>query len=186
MNVNLFLFLVVVFTSSGDICRAQGSVEVSQPDTLELEERGSADAGGLEDASFIMTKDPVVAILWGVIPGGGQLYTEQYWKIPLFVLPIAGLTGLAIHNESKRKEFDRQAESASLGSAEYSTAIAQRQTYQDRRDLSIAIAGGVWILSLVDAYVGAHLYDFDVGDSLASGTIYLDPASTRVGVALTW
>lgn len=138
------------------------------------------------NVDFVMTKDPVLAVLWGIIPGGGQLYTEQYWKVPLFVLPIAGLTGLAIYNESKRAEFDQQASLLTPGTAEYSRAVSQRVAYQDSRDVSIAIAGGVWVLSLVDAYVGAHLYDFDVGDSLASGRIYVDPLSSRVGIALTW
>ena len=173
---------------------AAGSPLSAQSDTTRVDttandlslDSDAAEGEGDGTDAFVMTKSPVAAVLWGIIPGGGQFYTEQYWKIPLFVLPIAGLTGLAIHNESKRAEFAQVVDTAAVGTTTYSNALTWRQTYQDRRDLSIAIAGGVWILSLVDAYVGAHLYDFDVGDSLASGRIYADPIEGRVGVAVVW
>lgn len=146
------------------------------------------DTAAASDSSgmFRMTKSPTRAVLWGLIPGGGQVYTEQYWKVPIFVVPIAALTAVAIHFEGERSAYDEQAGGVDPSSDEYRIAVANRNTNQDRRDLSIAVASGVFILSLIDAYSSAHLYDFDVGDSLAAVRIYPDPVHSGIGVAVRW
>lgn len=165
--------------------------EEQSPELPSPEEPVTESSGRLTDSinrsgTFVMTKDPVTAVLWGLIPGGGQVYTEQYWKVPLFVVPIGVLTGLAIYFEGKRSDFAAEAARIGLGNDGHAAAAANRNTNQDRRDLSIAGAGAFFLLSLVDAYVGAHLYDFDVGDSLASVRLYPDPDAGGLGVAIRW
>lgn len=135
---------------------------------------------------FEMTKSPVAAVLWGLIPGGGQVYTEQYWKVPLFALPIGGLGAWAYYNETKRAEFADEAAAIGEGNDGYADAVALMRSYRDRRDLGIAFTSGVLILSMVDAYVGAHLFDFDVGDSLSSIHLYPDLQRGGIGLAYRW
>ena len=150
------------------------------------DESNSAESDSAATNEFVMTKSPVAAVLWGVIPGGGQVYTEQYWKVPLFALPIGGLGAWAFYNESRRSEFADQAALLGVGNDGYDEAVASMKTYRDRRDLGIAFTAGVLILSMVDAYVGAHLYDFDVGDSLATLKLYPDLESGGIGLVYRW
>lgn len=135
---------------------------------------------------FVMTKSPTMALIWGIIPGGGQVYVENYWKAPIFAGAIGTLVGFSIYNEIKRADYDEIVKSSTPGSNEYETALINRESFRDNRDILFLITGGVYALSLIDAYVGAHLYDFDVGDSLATIRILPDPFRRGVSVAVTF
>lgn len=142
-----------------------------------------------QQSGFSMTKSPTAAVLWGLIPGGGQVYTEQYWKAPLFAVPIGTFLGFGIFYDRECRRFDDQL--ATIDPSDEPsrrTAIANRESARDNRDVMYAISGGIWVLSLIDAYVGAHLFDFDVGDSLAIRTVRIYPEfdNPGIGIALTW
>ncbi len=55
---------------------------------------------------------------------------------------------------------------ASLGAVSNGYLVAQRDAFRRNRDLSILGIGIVWSLQVLDAYVSAHLLDFDVGEDL--------------------
>lgn len=167
----LVLFLLVVNIG---VLRAQFSDTALRPNPATGEE---------EFSGFQMTKSPTLALVYGLIPTGGQVYTEQYWKVPMFLIPIAGLTGLGVYNHTRFRQFADQTSSLTPGTSDYNLARSNRELYRDRRDLSWAIAGGVYLLSLVDAYVGAHMFDFDVSDSLSSIQIYPDPVNNGIGIS---
>jgi len=116
-------------------------------------------------------KSPLTAVaLSALLPGAGQVYTEQYWKVPL----ILGLGGYWIyewkHNNDRYREF-RGLYTASLdssppeGNPRY---LSLREFYKDQRDSFTWYLGILYLLNVVDAYVGAELYDFDVGPDLSS------------------
>ncbi|MCB0713844.1 MAG: hypothetical protein KDD67_16065, partial [Ignavibacteriae bacterium] len=138
------------------------------------------------NGEFVMTKSPTTALLWAIIPSGGQVYTEQYWKVPVFLVPIGALVGIGIYNNGRASDYNDQLQSLTKGSAEYNVTLANRELFRDNRDLSWAIAGGIYLLSFIDAYVGAHLFDFDVGDSLSSIEIYPDFEHNGVGISARW
>ncbi len=146
------------------------------------------------DTEFTMTKSPTTALIWSfVFPGLGQIYTEDYWKTPIF----AGASGFLIYNianywsqfSDAAKVADRlKAESTSLqkqieqlppgedpsqlqsrlSTVNDSLNIAkqEREFYRDNRDLNGLYLLGVYIFAAVDAYVGAHLFDFNVSEDL--------------------
>ncbi len=149
---------------------------------------------------FQMQKDPLTAILWSLaLPGAGQIYVESYWKAPLFIGAAGALGYLIVDNHNQFMEFSdiyedlkarrddlrQQIENlpegedpselrSQLNIVADSTDFMQqkKEVYRDNRDLSGLYLLGVYLLSAVDAYVGAHLYDFTVSDDLA---IYLLP-----------
>lgn len=54
--------------------------------------------------------------------------------------------------------------------------LKRRKDYFRRyRDLSIIITAGVYLLSIVDAYVDAQLFDFDISPDLS---LHVEPAVT--------
>ena len=63
----------------------------------------------------------------------------------------------------KFSESVRLDTSAHLGNQ---TLLSARDFYHDQRDEFILYLGLTYILNIVDAYVGATLYDFDVSDEL--------------------
>lgn len=168
-----FLLALVPGFARGDSADVPDSGTV-----LVIEESGSKE--------FVMTKSPTMAIVYGIIPGGGQFYTEQYWKVPLFAVPICALVGVGIYNHGLYRDNADLMKTLDPNSGDYALAKSRRNTYQDRRDLSLGIGGVVFLLSLMDAYVGAHLFDFDVGDDLSSVYLFPDAGRNGLGVGVRW
>lgn len=99
--------------------------------------------------------------LSALLPGAGQIYTENYWKTPL----IWGVCGYWIYEwiqlNNKYKDFRSRYQQNQ--SDQY---LRLRDFYRDERDKFAWFLGALYVLNLVDAYAGAHLYDFDVSPEL--------------------
>ncbi|KAB2846110.1 MAG: hypothetical protein F9K45_02560 [Melioribacteraceae bacterium] len=119
------------------------------------------------DSLFVMQKSPWGAVLRSaIVPGWGQFYNESYWKIPIVVGLIGYYTYGYIHNNDLYIEYrDKYSESlkqSALGNSNYKKI---REFYKDQRDLFAVYFGLTYFLNLVDAYVDAHLFDFDVSEN---------------------
>ena len=118
------------------------------------------------DSVFVMTKSPWGAIgRSAIIPGWGQCYNEAYWKIPVVWGVLGWFTYLYVENNKLYKEYgDLYSESlnAKAGNSYYRNA---RDLYRDERDKYALILGISYFLNLVDAYVDAQLFDFDVTEN---------------------
>lgn len=125
-------------------------------------------------AAPLATKSSWTAVgLSAILPGAGQVYTENYWKVPV----ILGLGGYWVYewgrNNEKYEEYrDLYNESVETtppyGDEQY---LALREAYKDQRDAFAWYIGILYLLNIVDAYVGAELYDFDVGPDLGGGAV---------------
>lgn len=132
----------------------------------------ATDTLAAEDAA--MRKSPIKALaLSFVLPGMGQIYTEEYWKTPLFVGATGGLVYAIVFNHNNYIDYRDQVdelladEETDPSSYEVEVLKSKREFFRDNRDLSGLYLLGVYALAAVDAYVGAHLYDFDVSDDLS-------------------
>lgn len=115
-----------------------------------------------------MQKSPWGAVMRSaIVPGWGQFYNESYWKIPIVVGLIGYYTYGYLRNNDLYIEFrDKYAESLiaspTTGNRRYKEV---REFYKDQRDLFAVYFGLTYFLNLVDAYVDAHLFDFDVSEN---------------------
>ncbi|MGD8779928.1 MAG: DUF5683 domain-containing protein [Ignavibacteria bacterium] len=111
-----------------------------------------------------MQKSPWGAVLRSaLVPGFGQFYNESYWKIPVFFGFFGYYLYGWIHYNDKYKTY-RDLYSQSLiddenGNSDYRT---YRDFYVDQRDKFAIYIGLTYFINLVDAYVDAHLFDFNV------------------------
>lgn len=114
------------------------------------------------------TKSPTLAMaLSGVLPGAGQVYNESYWKAPLIL-------GLGVYfisewlDNNRRAEDYRQKYTASLQlfSSGDPRLLALREFYKNQRDSFTWYFFILYVLNIVDAYVDASLYSFDVSPAL--------------------
>lgn len=99
------------------------------------------------------------------LPGLGQIYNESYWKVPV----IWGLGGYWVYQwidlNGKYKEY-QTLYSLDLSAPQAPQYKRVRDFYRDERDKFAWYLGVLYFLNLLDAFVGAHLYDFDVDDPL--------------------
>lgn len=125
-----------------------------------------------------------------VIPGAGQIYNHKYWKLPIIYGGFLGCTYALTWNTKMYKDYSQAYQdimSDNLDNDSYMNFIKKSLTQQDvmnnlayyqnifkqrknafrrQRDLSIFAFIGVYLLSVVDAYVDAELSNFDISDDL--------------------
>ena len=120
-----------------------------------------------------------------VIPGGGQIYNRKYWKLPIFYGGFAGCAYALTWNSKMYKDYSTAYKDAMNGNMQSSITdllppgykISETQlkellrkrkdTYRRYRDLSIFAFIGVYLLSVIDAYVDAELSNFDITPDLS-------------------
>jgi len=124
------------------------------------------------ETKFVMRKSPLKAVLLSAaLPGLGQYYNESYWKLPIVAL-VGGYFGYTIIDQNN-KFLDYKQQYVSSQTAQNPGGNQQlltlRNFYKDQRDKFIFYFGIFYVVNLVDAYVDAHLYDFDVSDKIMVG-----------------
>ncbi|MCR6638973.1 MAG: DUF5683 domain-containing protein [Sporocytophaga sp.] len=122
------------------------------------------------------------ALLSTVLPGAGQFYNRRYWKPPILYAGAAALIYWINFNSTEYNRFNKAY--ASRISFRADTTQDARQpgdfenfsdnqlkVYRDsyRRDIefSIIITTAVYALNIVDAYVDAHLRQFDINEDIS-------------------
>ncbi|MEX0601877.1 MAG: DUF5683 domain-containing protein [Bacteroidota bacterium] len=122
-------------------------------------------------ADLLPRKSPALALgLSAVLPGAGQAYTGRYLRIPV----IWGFGYWFSRNwikandfyEEYREQFRLSVERGESGGAGNAQFKYIRDFYRDERDRFALYILITYLLNLMDAYVGASLYNFDVGEDL--------------------
>jgi hypothetical protein len=133
------------------------------------------------------TQTAVLASL--ILPGLGQAYTENYWKIPLFTGTAAVSAVLFFQNNSQfstaSNEYDK-ALADGTNAATVNLLLRRREVYRDNRDMSAVVFLITYALAAVDAYVGAELYSFDTGEKLSMNLGPTPSQSMALSLRMTW
>lgn len=121
-----------------------------------------------------------------VFPGGGQIYNRKYWKLPIIYGGFAGCAYALSWNSKMYKDYsqaylDVMDDNPNTNShlellpPNYNYSEEQlkevlrkrKDLYRRYRDISVFAFIGVYLLSVVDAYVDAELSNFDISPDLS-------------------
>lgn len=116
---------------------------------------------------------PGKATLYAIlVPGLGQIYNGEAWKVPVYWGIIAGGVHFFMLNRTNYLRFRNIYREATDPDTPYTgpiskeTALYYRNVYREYRDYSIlAIAAG-YLLQIIDANVFSYMHDFDVSDDI--------------------
>jgi len=159
----------------------------------------------LKNTNNLKQNNPKAATLLSILPGGGQAYNKQYWKIPLFY----GLLGYQTYNYGlKNKKYHKYLNAyadhlkhdadTSYQLPVFSNDISvltldQLKQYKDKyrrsRDLSAVLFIAIYAFNIIDANVYANLSNFDISEDLSISVkpklipIYASEINT-VGISL--
>lgn len=132
-------------------------------------------------------KSPSGAMLRSaVLPGWGQIYNESYLKAPVIFGTFAGLAGGVIYRHTQYSDYRDRYKSAvanpvygpdgktTTGTYERNLRLYRlyREFYRDERDRLVFYMGIAYLLNIADAYVDAHLFDFDVDGPLGVPSVH--------------
>lgn len=108
-----------------------------------------------------------------LVPGLGQAYNGEYWKIPIY---LGGL-GTAFYfyrtnsiNYERYRRIYKEAtdtETTYDGPISAETAVYYRDTYRQYRDYSTLAMLLVYLLQVIDANVFSYMHDFEIADDMA-------------------
>ena len=112
-----------------------------------------------------------VAMISAVVPGYGQIYNGAIWKVPILygLLGYFGYTALDF-NDSYDEFRVKYAEDPEGPDASYFQS--ERDRYQEKRNRQLLFLVLAYIAGIVDAYVDAHLYDFDAISEEGISSVY--------------
>jgi len=108
-----------------------------------------------------------------ILPGLGQAYNKQYWKIPIVYGAIgAGVYFYAKNNDNylryRTAYFNRKQGLPDEFPQYTSDVLIQAQKFYKRnRDLSVMATVFLYILNIVEANVSAHLKQWNADDNLS-------------------
>ncbi len=124
----------------------------------------------------LSTLDPQkAAMLSAILPGLGQIYVGQVWKVPAYYGTFIVLGHIMYRNnrlynifrQSLFAEIDEDPSTINPFPRFAETALRRNtDSFRRNRDYMVIISGIVYMLNIVDAHIAAHLDEFDINDEL--------------------
>jgi hypothetical protein len=166
------LALVFILSINDSAAQAKVASALIKPDTTETFSP-SQDTLKYQFSSMKLSDEKqaksgnLAMLLSAILPGSGQVYAHRYYTIPLiwgFGYYFAS-SAIKANNQYMdwREKYSESVRKDNIGDA-YTLSV--REFYHNRRDELIFYVALTYFLNIIDAYVGATLYDFNVSDEL--------------------
>jgi len=125
------------------------------------------------------------AMMSAVVPGLGQIYNRQYWKVPVVYIAVGVSVGVFLKWQNEYERFRRAyidlndrdpytnfhktiGFSPNMTETEMNQAITKyKEQLRTWRDWTIIAMIAAYALNIIDANVFAHLKDFSLDDNLS-------------------
>ena len=179
MNTNQYIGLIILaFWAFGPGLLAQDRRNVAaDPEMTAKAEVPDSEATKAE-ASTQEPYNPLApakaAFYSGVLPGLGQAYNKKYWKIPIV---YGGIAAGVYFYQRNTEDYNRFRDAYKRRLAGYQDDEFQgvsdarlrdaQKTAGRNRDVSLAMAIGVYLLNILDANVDAHLLRYNLNEDLS-------------------
>lgn len=194
MKKIVFIFILFCYIINPIETKATLNSEPTKKDSLILFSNKTIESNKSDDDVFQFKPNPQKAVFYALVPGLGQIYNRKYWKLPILYGAFVGLSyGVSWNNkyytDYKQAYIDildtdpntnsyinmlPAGQSMEEINQDWFVSVLKqkKEVYRRYRDLNIIGIFGLYALSIVDAYVDAHLFDFDISQNL---TLRLQP-----------
>lgn len=188
----LFLFVGAVQASENNADSLVLKPDSSLKPVANVEVQKKTKAGKDTTQTSKFKPDPVRVVWMGaIIPGFGQIMNRRYWKLPIVYAGFAGCGYAISFNATRYQKYKlayRDITDTNESTDSYMDLLPAGYTisnypggksglegnlksfyeqYRRNRDLSIILSIGYYAITLVEAYVDAQLFDFDISTDLS-------------------
>lgn len=127
-----------------------------------------------------------------LVPGLGQIYNHEIWKLPLYWGGMATALHFYLDNKLNYERFRDIYNIASDPKSEVKVpytaqqALYYRNIYRRYRDYSMLAIAAVYLLQIIDANVFSYMHNFEVDDNLSLDirpTVIAPESSFAIGTA---
>lgn len=180
IRITLFVLVLLIGLSPAkaqdDLYNQVDSIPKISIDTTKVKQKGRL--------KNFLKKDypsPKKAVLLAIVPGMGQIYNKKYWKLPL----VYGALGGVIYSIRFNTDgYNSMVQSLAIRNGEAigtdpvnsnvpdNAVEARRNAFDKNRQLSWIGLIGFYLISAGDAFVDAHLKDFNVDDDISFQPIF--------------
>ena len=180
MNTNQYIGLIILaFWAFGPGALAQDRRNVAaDPEMTAKAEASDPEMAAKAEASTQEPYNPLApakaAFYSGVLPGLGQAYNKKYWKIPIV---YGGIAAGVYFYQRNTEDYNRFRDAYKRRLAGYQDDEFQgvsdarlrdaQKTAGRNRDVSLAMAIGVYLLNILDANVDAHILRYNLNEDLS-------------------
>jgi len=184
------LFILLLFISQNNITYAQQDSSIQEIDTIgdaqflrESRARKRIYKKEARRERFLSTlpknHNPKTATLLALIPGAGQIYNRRYWKLPIVYGGLGALGYFTVVNYAEyacfRKAYLHTVDQNDLTNdkcylapdADSLSLKIYRDNAQESAELFVIGLTLFYGLTIIDAFVDAHLMRFDISDDLS-------------------
>ncbi len=178
---SVFLFLIILFmTGPLHDAYAQDNKKISKNDSSIFIRPGMDTSALVNNAKNIkvdsssVNRPKIATYLSAALPGLGQIYNKNYWKLPILYGGAAVLGYYISWNNHKYHQylnalFDKQ-NNLPNDLATHAAVDRLKQGvdyYRRNRDYDMIIMAGLYFMQIVDAQVQAQLMDFNISNNLS-------------------
>lgn len=188
MNLNL-TYVILFFLLGGVYSVYSQNTEASKLTSKEV----------FESEGYNPLSPSTAGFYSAVLPGLGQAYNNQYWKLPFVYSAMAtSMYYFTINNETYKQYRtaykQRQAGFQDEFTLEDGTELISRaglisaqKSLKRNRETSLLVFASFYVLQIVDASVSAHLLQFNVDDKISfDPQIFNEPNTNQTFVGLTF
>lgn len=187
----VFLLVAYGFASAQDADSLRREIKIVSVDSLNMQDttnlsrrerrrlaREQEPAVYKDSARIALERMTTVAVRRSaILPGWGQITNKKWWKVPIIYGGVVGLIISYDVAQSGYKEYLEEAQYRAVNNdqylnekfADYNTEfiIQGKDFYRRNRDLTYLLAGGLYALNLIDAYIDAKMFRYDISDDLS-------------------
>lgn len=110
-----------------------------------------------------------------IVPGTGQLYNRQYWKLPIVYVGVGAVAYFFQDNlklyQSYRKEYLQRVQNPDniTNYTNYNTDQLRQlqENYRQNLDMTVLFGAVFYAAQILDAVAAAHLKNFDVSKDIS-------------------
>jgi hypothetical protein len=177
----------IVAANAQQLAEMEAHADTAALNKASMQATPTAEGLPLQEKQFV--PDPQRALwLSLVFPGAGQIYNRKFWKLPFIYGGFLGCTYALMWNQQMYMDYsqaylDIMDDDPNTDSyldmlppryditgreEQFKTIFKNKKDrYRRYRDLSAFCFVGVYLLSVIDAYVDAHLSEFDISPDLS-------------------